>query len=180
MIRNEDLGRSKLMELKMKAKQYLENEKKNKELSKNKKQKSTIVLLGSTLSKNLLKGPGAEKNAKLGTSEIQKLVEQGKSQERFEDIKKILQDRRSLFEKVSYEIDNLENSEKVLNSCLSYYEQRFGAGIEEPTTLIKKSEEYEQVIETQKILINRLIRWRWLKQPNYLMSNQLSLIYFGY
>ena len=58
-----------------------------------------------------------EKNAKMGSSDQQKLIEPGKALERFEKIRKVLHSRREHFDKKMNEIDNLESSEYILEDC---------------------------------------------------------------
>lgn len=150
------MGKEKIFEIRDKNKSTQSPEKKPNyvlklgQAGKKFRAAAQAIVMGSTLSNKILKGPaGHEKSAKMGSSDPQKILEPGKALERFENIKRMLKTRRVEMDSNAHEIDNLEKSEQVLEECRRYYEEKYGADLTEPSTQIMQLAEYDQVIAYQ-------------------------------
>lgn len=86
-----------------------------------------------------------EKSAKQGVGDNMALVEEGKGKERMEKIHEVLAKAKHARIKRESEIDNLVNSEAILEESQRYYTNIYGDKIIYPPAEIEKSDAYLEV-----------------------------------
>ena len=125
--------------------------------------KGQAIVLGSTLSQQILKGTSAmnlllycnnfestgnvatDKSLKQGTTESMALLEEGKSKDRYDKIKEMLTIAKKDRLAQEKEVDNLDLGEAVLQDFLHYYRELYGEKIVSPPPAIESTMAYLEV-----------------------------------
>lgn len=97
-----------------------------------------------------------DKTVRQGTSETLALMEEGKSKERYERLKELL-NRGKAVQAQANEVDNIQVTEKVLQEYRDFYRNLYGKKLIQIPPAIESSKEYLHVSSLLCCIVKKLL-----------------------